>query len=204
MTQKIVYQNTDGSVAIISIAAECPLPAFVIAQKDVPHGLPFIIVEEGNMPHDRTFRNAWVADFSKPHGHGGDFGAGTNFHPIDWVTPSHPIVVEMDEANQIVLGVHSWGEIEPDMTAGKGGNIEVDITKAREIKRNMIRAARTKALLALDVKYMQALERGDTVEMKALTTQKQALRDVPAHPDIEAAQTPDELMILNLFELTNA
>jgi len=30
-----------------------------IADKDVPHGRPYKIVEESEIPADRTFRNAW-------------------------------------------------------------------------------------------------------------------------------------------------
>lgn len=33
-----------------------------IAKKDVPHNLPFKIVEDDVIPTDREFRNAWTID----------------------------------------------------------------------------------------------------------------------------------------------
>lgn len=69
--------------------------------------------------------------------------------------------------------------------------ITIDMTKARNIHRDRMRAARAPKLAALDVAFQRALETGgDTVSIVA---QKQALRDVTANPEIEAAQTPDDL-----------
>ena len=36
--------------------------AMAVALKDVPHGVPFAIVDVGDIPADRTFRSAWEAD----------------------------------------------------------------------------------------------------------------------------------------------
>lgn len=41
------------------------------AARIVPTGVPFLITDSGEVPEDRTFRNAWTADFSKPDGYGG-------------------------------------------------------------------------------------------------------------------------------------
>lgn len=69
--------------------------------------------------------------------------------------------------------------------------ITIDMTKARNIHRDRMRAARAPKLAALDVAFQRALETGgDTVSIVA---QKQALRNVTANPEIEAAQTPDDL-----------
>lgn len=59
---KIVYQNTDGSVAVITPAANCSLTVEQIALKDVPTGLKFKIVADDVVPSDRTFRDAWAVD----------------------------------------------------------------------------------------------------------------------------------------------
>lgn len=64
--QKIVFTNPDGSVGIIHPAPNCKLSIQQIAQKDVPSGLPYEIVDESEIPTDRTFRNAWRKDRGKP------------------------------------------------------------------------------------------------------------------------------------------
>jgi len=71
--------------------------------------------------------------------------------------------------------------------------IKVNMTKAREIKRDMIRAERKPLLEKLDVEYMRAQEVGDTDKIAEIAAKKQALRDATADPVIDDAQTPDEL-----------
>jgi len=46
----------------------------IIAEKDVPHNLPYWIVEDSVIPEDRTFRSAWEIDesFGEPDGFGGE------------------------------------------------------------------------------------------------------------------------------------
>lgn len=71
------------------------------------------------------------------------------------------------------------------------GVISVNMTKAKNVWRDKLREARKEPLAALDTTYMKALETGaDTTQIVA---DKQALRDAPAHADIDAATTPDEL-----------
>ena len=47
-----------------------PLPFEDVCQKDVPANTPYLIVEDDVIPSDRSFRNAWEADFSNPDGYG--------------------------------------------------------------------------------------------------------------------------------------
>lgn len=54
MTQRIIYPNDDGGVAII-----IPTESIEIALKDVPKGKPYKIVDLSDIPSDRTFRDAW-------------------------------------------------------------------------------------------------------------------------------------------------
>lgn len=70
--------------------------------------------------------------------------------------------------------------------------ITVNMEKAREIWRDKIRKARGYLFSDLDAEYMKLLEIGsDTSEVVA---KKQALRDAPNHPDIDAATTVEELI----------
>jgi hypothetical protein len=59
MNQRIIYPTDDGGVAVIVPAPECGLTIEQIAQKDVPAGKPYKIVDVADIPTDRTFRNAW-------------------------------------------------------------------------------------------------------------------------------------------------
>ena len=67
-TQRIIYSNTDGTVAVISPTGELPIEA--VAAKDVPAGVPYLFVTTDDVPSDRTFRGAWEADFTTPDGYG--------------------------------------------------------------------------------------------------------------------------------------
>ena len=69
--------------------------------------------------------------------------------------------------------------------------IKIDMTKAKEIHKENIRAARKPKLAALDVEFQKALETGS--DTAAIVAKKQALRDAPADSAIEAAKTDTEL-----------
>ena len=74
--KRIIYKNLDNSVAILIPTQEALIFATIeqIAEKDVPHNLPYWIVPTSNIPTDRTFRDAWEADesFGEPDGFGGE------------------------------------------------------------------------------------------------------------------------------------
>lgn len=67
MTALIIYPG-ETTVAVLYPAGELPIEE--VARKDVPAGVPYLIVQEADIPTDRTFRDAWEADFSNPHGYG--------------------------------------------------------------------------------------------------------------------------------------
>jgi hypothetical protein len=71
--------------------------------------------------------------------------------------------------------------------------IVVNMQKAVEIKKDMIRAARQPLLEALDIEMMRAIESGDTAKQAEVSAKKQALRDATQDPVILSAQTPQEL-----------
>lgn len=61
---KIIYKNKDNSISIITPTQEALSLYSIseIAKKDVPHNLPYKIVEDDVIPTDREFRNAWAID----------------------------------------------------------------------------------------------------------------------------------------------
>lgn len=79
-----------------------------------------------------------------------------------------------------------------------GGTIEYDMGKARELHRSKLRVLREPLLAELDVETMKALETKDDARLTAAVVAKQALRDAPADPRIDAAQTIDELRAITL------
>jgi hypothetical protein len=62
MNSRIIYQTDDGGVAVIIPAPEAVEKYGIqaIAEKDVPEGKPFKIVDASVIPTDRTFRAAWT------------------------------------------------------------------------------------------------------------------------------------------------
>ena len=58
---KIIYQTETG-IAIISPSGELSIEE--VAVNDVPTGIPFRIVNDDEIPSDRTFRNAWKDDLT--------------------------------------------------------------------------------------------------------------------------------------------
>lgn len=73
---KIIYKNENGGVSILHPTDEALsfMSIDEIAKKDVPTGLPYKIVEDSEIPIDRTFRDAWELDESQlgePSGFGG-------------------------------------------------------------------------------------------------------------------------------------
>lgn len=74
MDHRIIYPQ-ETCVAILVPTGELPIEE--VALKDVPVGVPYRIVDVNEIPTDRTFRDAWEADFSIPDGYG--IGADTWF-----------------------------------------------------------------------------------------------------------------------------
>jgi hypothetical protein len=70
MNQTIVYpKETDDGIVLVYPNLACGLTLEEIARKDVPAGVPFIIVDNADLP-DYAFFDAFEADFSDPAGYG--------------------------------------------------------------------------------------------------------------------------------------
>jgi hypothetical protein len=70
MDKRIIYENELGGIAILTPVLSSELTIEELARKDVPAGVPYKIIDVEEIPTDRTFRNAWEADFSSPDGYG--------------------------------------------------------------------------------------------------------------------------------------
>ena len=64
MSQVIIYKQPNGVVAIVHPTQEA-LETYgieAIAQKDVPEGRPYKIIDASEIPSDRSMRDAWAVD----------------------------------------------------------------------------------------------------------------------------------------------
>jgi len=59
MTQKIVYEQANGVLAVVHPTGEVSIEQLALTV--VPSGIPYEIVDESIIPTDRTFRSAWKA-----------------------------------------------------------------------------------------------------------------------------------------------
>ena len=57
--KRILFPNDDGGVSII-----IPIESIEGSMKDIPSGKPYLIIDAADIPTDRSFRNAWTADFT--------------------------------------------------------------------------------------------------------------------------------------------
>lgn len=73
------------------------------------------------------------------------------------------------------------------------GKIEHCLIKAKHILKDKLRMERKPLLESLDVKFMRAIEEGDTSSLKSIKEEKQRLRDITNLPSIESAKTIEDL-----------
>lgn len=71
--------------------------------------------------------------------------------------------------------------------------LTLNIVKAKDIHRDNIRKVRKPLLEDLDIQFMKTLENGSPQDASAISALKQSLRDEPANPNIEAANTIDDI-----------
>ena len=85
MEKKIVFRTKEGGVAVITTAVDVTTEINPdtgqlwtyedIAKKDVPTGYKYKIVENSEIPTDRSFRDAWTVDEADlTDGVGADYG----------------------------------------------------------------------------------------------------------------------------------
>ena len=66
MSKVVIFKNDEGGISILSPTAEGLSRAggdiVKLANKDVPHGKAYKIVDHWELPADRTYRAAWDID----------------------------------------------------------------------------------------------------------------------------------------------
>jgi hypothetical protein len=66
----IIYPQENNSIALVIPAPECPISIQEVARKDVPAGVPFLIIDASQLPQEEEYFNSFEADFSNPDGYG--------------------------------------------------------------------------------------------------------------------------------------
>ena len=106
-------------------------------------------------------------------------------------------------ARSIPAGATNVHELPDDWTAPDryfrnawvtdGVSVSIDLTRAKEVHRNVMRKARVPLLRLLDAEIAKAEDTGGVQRRATLATKRQALRDVTADSAVDAAQTPEQL-----------
>ena len=58
--KRVIFDNGEGGVSILVPSPNCELSLEQIIAKDIPAGRPRQIVNNTDLPLDRTYRNAWT------------------------------------------------------------------------------------------------------------------------------------------------
>ena len=94
MEKRIIYVNEDGGVSVVIPMPDCGLTVEQIADKDVPVGVPYKIVDASEIPTDRSARDLWdVDDADLTDGVGADYGAGSTNAVVGWNDDGSPITI---------------------------------------------------------------------------------------------------------------
>ena len=62
---RIIYKTLENRVSVIAPSPRWTGTIEELAKKDVPTGLKYKIVEDSEIPSDRSFRTAWEVDDSE-------------------------------------------------------------------------------------------------------------------------------------------
>jgi hypothetical protein len=111
--------------------------------------------------------------------------------PVSWEFVPNDYIDDNTDTSYRNAWKHNKGGKKPDH----------DMVKARELQRIHLRKARFVEFCRLDNEYRIADEAGDVKAKREIGALRQKFRDVTAHPNIEAAQTVDELKKLRLKTL---
>jgi hypothetical protein len=88
----------------------------------------------------------------------------------------------------------SQSQLQGAFRATAKGNITIHLPTAKQIARDMIRAARSEKFAQVDARRGLAIDDDNATEKLAVKAAAKKLRDAPQDARIEAATTPDGLL----------
>lgn len=100
MNQVIIYPSQERANGVdVCFPTDCGLTIEQIAQKDVPAGLPYFIIDRSELPtgNDAIYFDSWEADFSSANTFGANHGIGSYFAVIGYNPDGTPILRQETE-----------------------------------------------------------------------------------------------------------
>lgn len=64
MDEVVAFELGDSGVGLLYPVPDCGLTLAEIIAKDVPQGARYRVISRSDVPTDRSYRNAWVMDFT--------------------------------------------------------------------------------------------------------------------------------------------
>ena len=70
MAKRIIWERPEGGLSVMTLTEPNPTNDDLTrsANRDIPKGIKYKIIDTTDLPSDRDFRNAWEGDFSSPDG----------------------------------------------------------------------------------------------------------------------------------------
>lgn len=81
-----------------------------------------------------------------------------------------------------------------------GSLVQVNIEKAKEVKKDNLRLEREPLLKQLDVDFIKALEASDSIKQQEISEKKQELRDITKIETLLNATTVEELKAIKIVK----
>ena len=95
---KIIYKN-NGVICVINPTGILPIEE--VCRKDVPAGIPYLILENSEIPSNDEDFSKWKPNFSKPSGYGSNYGAGTNKVVVEYDENGFAAVVALENTSEV-------------------------------------------------------------------------------------------------------
>jgi hypothetical protein len=81
--------------------------------------------------------------------------------------------------------------------------ITINMEKAVEIKKDILRRQRAELFATLDVDFMKAMESGDTAAQQEIAAKKEILRNITDKPELANATTVEQLDAVTIESALN-
>jgi hypothetical protein len=70
MVKKIIWERPEGGLSVTTLVKPNPTTSDLTrsANRDIPKGIKYKIIDDTDLPSDRYFRDAWEGDFTSSDG----------------------------------------------------------------------------------------------------------------------------------------
>jgi hypothetical protein len=192
MNKVIIYTNEQGTLSVVHPAEQARQEVLVAEAvfEDTEHEVTTFTQqldeETGVVTHAPVTKTEWRRTEISP----AVYRDQTDDEFLEWCA-------QRSVPSGIVYQTTDRSAIPKDRTfrdawRAQGRFVVEDVEKAKEVTKNILRAKRAALLDALDVEFLQALEKGQSTA--SVVAEKQRLRDITKEPD--KASTVEELRVM--------